>query len=264
MNNSSKNKKQEKQNIYITVAVILMMIGVVIAIAFSLAKNAAEGPVGLAEAAETTGENVTSGKPFRDTEDTKKPDTPQTEKHADAFMNEGEKENEKTPEKESEKEEIKAPPAEKAENSVPEFVCPVIGEVQKKASLEEPVFSMTMEDYRTHTGVDLYCPAGADVAAAADGTVLKIWDDAMMGMSLSIEHSGGAVTTYQNLADELCPGIEEGAVLKKGEIFASAGNTALAEVAEESHIHFELSINGTRVDPETYLTFPQTPTYAGE
>lgn len=271
MNNSSQNKKQEKQNIYVTVAVILMMIGVVIAIAFSLAKNAAEGPVGLSEATETTGENVTSGKSAADTEKIKETSTPETQENADAFMDGVE--NTLSPEKET-KTETKTQTNEEKDNeagsaaektdSIPEFVSPVMGELQKKASLETPVFSKTMEDYRTHTGVDIYCAEMSDVAAAADGTVLKIWDDAMMGMSVSIQHSGGAVTTYQNLSDDLCPGIEEGTRVKKGEIFASAGNTALAEVAEESHVHFELSINGTKVDPETYITFSATPTYSGE
>ena len=141
------------------------------------------------------------------------------------------------------------------------FVAPVSGEVLRYCSLEVPVFSQTMEDYRTHSGVDLYCSAGSDIAAVADGIVKKVWDDPMMGMSVSIEHSGGAVSVYQNLYDELPEGIEEGAAVRGGQIIATAGNTALLEVAEEDHLHFSMSINGKMVDPSEYIEFSAAPTH---
>ena len=77
----------------------------------------------------------------------------------------------------------------------------------------------------------------------------------MMGMSISIEHSGGAVSVYQNLYDEIPAGIEVGSRVQKGQVIATAGDTALSEISEDSHLHFELSVNGESVDPSDYIEF---------
>ncbi|MBE6714132.1 MAG: M23 family metallopeptidase [Ruminococcaceae bacterium] len=261
MNNNPKRKKAQNQSVYVTIVVIMMMVAVVIAIAVALAKESKDSTSLLEGAADTTGTLIMGDKENDSDAPSKDNETD------DVFFNESDKDTDKNEEndnyddqsaKDSESEQtVVTPPA----NILPQFHTPVNGEVLKACSLTVPVFSQTMEDYRTHTGVDLYCSSGCDISAAADGTIIDIKDDPMMGMSISIEHSGGAVSTYQNLYDELPTGIEVGKTVKMGQVIATAGNTALEEIAEECHLHFELSVNGKAVDPAEYIDFPEVPSY---
>jgi len=251
MNNNANKKKEQRQSVFITVVVIAMMVSIVVAVATALAKNDPSDPANWdttkepqkdSEKDQLSAGDLTS--PF-DTEDVFFGDDEDTEDTKKV------PEDTKKPEKDTEKSED----ADKAESPLPKFMSPVQGEIIKDYSMSVPVFSQTMEDYRTHSGVDLYCAAGCDVAAAAEGVVKEIWDDPMMGMSIAIEHTGGAVSVYQNLYDEIPEGIGVGTKVEKGQVIATAGDTALSEISEDSHLHFELKINGTAVDPCDYIEF---------
>ena len=62
------------------------------------------------------------------------------------------------------------------------FYLPIAGaSVSKGFSDTVATFSMTMNDSRTHTGVDLYAPVGTNVVACADGTVKEIVNDPFCG-----------------------------------------------------------------------------------
>ena len=115
------------------------------------------------------------------------------------------------------------------------------------------VFSNTMKDYRVHLGVDINTEQNAAVNAAADGTVSQIWEDALMGYCIAVIHSGDACTVYKNLAETLPEGIEEGAAVKAGQTIGYVGESAMVEIAEEPHLHFEMTVNGIAVDPLTYF-----------
>lgn len=138
--------------------------------------------------------------------------------------------------------------------ALPTFVFPIPeGEILRGHSVTVPVFSPTMEDYRTHTGVDIACENGGTVLAAADGKIGNFWYDPMMGYTLSVVHSGDAVSIYQGLSEDLPEGIEPGATVTAGQTIACGGNTALIECEDEPHIHFMLDIGGSYVDPVEYL-----------
>ena len=142
----------------------------------------------------------------------------------------------------------------KAEDMLPEFRCPVEGGVVAKGcSLTVPVFSATMNDYRVHRGLDFACAPGTPVLAAADGTVVEVRRDPMMGMTVSIRHSGDSVTTYKGLDMQTADIAHVGDKVSSGQVIGAAGDTALIESAEENHMHFELSIAGKTVDPADYL-----------
>ncbi len=137
---------------------------------------------------------------------------------------------------------------------LPRFASPVSGGIMLKGfSGTVPVFSYTMNDYRIHNGIDLACSAGSPVYAAADGTVKGIEDDPMMGVTVTIEHSGGAVTKYKGLSEDSLTMTKLGDHVACGQVIASAGDTALIESAEEGHVHFELYVNGEAKDPAEYI-----------
>ena len=140
-----------------------------------------------------------------------------------------------------------------AADPLPDFIAPVSGMVSKAYSVDVPVYSMTMEDYRAHTGVDIAASLGTAVRATAAGTVGEIWEDPMMGTCLSVVHSGGAKSVYKNLAPTVADGIAAGAAVKAGTVLGAVGESALAEIAESSHLHYELEIDGVRVNPADFM-----------
>jgi len=164
-------------------------------------------------------------------------------------------ETEETPETEAPA--VEEPPA----PAVPTFAAPVGGVVTKPFSDSVPVFSETMNDYRVHTGVDVAAGEGEAVLAAADGTVGAIWDDPLMGKCMTVVHEGEFVTTYKGLNEILPDGIAQGVTVSAGQPIAAVGDTALIEVAEEPHVHFEMTCAGVPVDPASYVTFAQSETY---
>ncbi len=144
------------------------------------------------------------------------------------------------------------------EDELPTFILPVSGIISMDYSDDVQVFSKTMNDYRTHLGVDIKSPIGSNVLAVADGVVTKVWEDPFMGTCVSIQHSGNAVSIYKNLAKNVQDGIVIGASVKSGDIIGTVGETAMNEIAEEPHLHYELKVNDLYVDPKEHMTFPSS------
>ena len=129
---------------------------------------------------------------------------------------------------------------------------PVEGEIFKGHDPNIQVWSETYGDYRVHLGIDIETEEFAPVYAAADGVVGKIWVDALMGQCLTINHANGFVSFYKNLDDTLADGIEEGCQVTRGTWIGNVGNTAISELADPAHLHFEMTNDGVFVDPEKY------------
>ncbi len=134
------------------------------------------------------------------------------------------------------------------------LALPTSGTIAKGHDATIQVWSETMGDYRVHLGIDIATEDGAPVYAAADGTVSKIWDDALMGRCVAISHGGEVYTFYKNLDSTLSSGIKEGSAVKCGEKIGEVGNTAIAELADEPHVHIEMTVNGLAVDPRDYFS----------
>ena len=96
--------------------------------------------------------------------------------------------------------------------------------------------------------------AAAPVVAAADGVISQIWDDPMMGKCVAISHSGDAYTIYKNLDPTLPEGTAVGCAVKAGDTIGNVGQSAVLELAEEPHLHFEMTVGGLSVDPLEYFS----------
>ena len=139
------------------------------------------------------------------------------------------------------------------ENKLPSFVLPVSGVISKKHDPSLQVFSNTMKDYRVHLGIDIVTDEASPVYAAADGKVDKIWEDPLMGNCIAVKHSGDCYTIYKNLAADLPDGIAEGTSVRAGQMIATVGESAMVEVAEEPHLHFEMTVADLSVNPLEYF-----------
>ena len=139
-------------------------------------------------------------------------------------------------------------------NTLPEFALPVGGVLSKKHSVDTQVFSPTLNEYRVHLGIDIATEEAAPVFAMAQGTIAQIWEDPMMGWSIAISHTGDAVTVYKNLSQQFAEGITVGAEVEAGQLLGSVGDSAMIEIAEEPHLHMEMTVKGLQVDPLDYFS----------
>lgn len=146
--------------------------------------------------------------------------------------------------------EVIDPELDKPEEKLPVYVRPTVGNVLKGYYKDSLVFSQTMQDFRTHSGVDIGGDMGANVGAYTDGIISKITNDPFMGTTVEISHEAGVTSVYKNLKKELPQGIALGVSVKAGETIGQIGDTAIIEIADEPHVHFELWVNGECINAE--------------
>ena len=143
-----------------------------------------------------------------------------------------------------------------AETTAPQSLSlslPVRGTLTKGHDATLQVYSSTMGDYRVHLGLDIATAENAPVYAAADGTVEKVWEDAMMGYCVALSHGDDTLSVYKNLSKTLADGIAVGQTVKAGQQIGCVGDTATLEIAEEPHLHFEIRKNTIPADPQKIL-----------
>lgn len=145
------------------------------------------------------------------------------------------------------------PDNDKTEDTALDFIAPVAGAVIKDHSLEMPVFSTTLGEWRVHTGIDISCGEGADVFASEAGVVTGIYSDPMLGYTVEITHSDDLKTRYSNLDKDACP-VKVGDSVQCGDKIGSVGDTSISELAEEPHLHFEVLLGGKKVNPLDYIS----------
>ena len=143
-----------------------------------------------------------------------------------------------------------------AENSVTEektleFQAPVAGEIIKDFAIDNLIFSNTLEEWTTHSGIDIKAEKTSVVAAAEAGTVESIKNDPRFGLTITISHGNGFKTIYSNLLTTEF--VNENEVVEKGQTIATVGESASFEFADESHLHFEMYKDGSPVNPTIYL-----------
>ncbi len=109
-----------------------------------------------------------------------------------------------------------------------------------------------------HLGIDLPAPAGAGVRAAASGRVVALRRRGADGLEIDLQHgtpaTGFYVTRYAHLgsvAPKLAMGQQNVAA---GEWIGRVGRTG---VTYGTHLHFEVRLAGTPVDPERFIALPR-------
>lgn len=186
-----------------------------------------------------------------DIEDSSQTPTPLPSDKPSKEENKNEKPSDPPSEKEDEKEQETVVPLPEE----PKWTTPVDGYVFKEHSTEDLVYSLTLGDYRTHSGIDISASAGSEVKCCLDGTVSAVFYDPMMGYCVSVSHSGGMVSHYKNLGERIPENIKEGATVKSGDLLGYVGESAMIEFADEAHLHFEIVVNEVESDPLDYLAY---------
>ncbi len=131
------------------------------------------------------------------------------------------------------------------------YVWPVMGEVIGAYSLEVLAYDETMGDWRTHSGVDIQAELGTEVGAITDGTVIAVEVDALMGPTVMIDHGENISSIYSSLGES--PMVEVGDEVTAGQVIGVVADTAPAEAALPSHLHFEMRDGNLAIDPIAFL-----------
>ncbi len=98
---------------------------------------------------------------------------------------------------------------------------------------------------RMHTGVDWAAPRGTPIIASGNGVVEKAGWAGGYGKQIMIRHANGYVSSYNHqsaFAKNIAPGVR----VRQGQVIGYVGSTGLSTGA---HLHYELIVNGTKVDP---------------
>ena len=132
------------------------------------------------------------------------------------------------------------------------FIAPVSGRVMKEHSTSVPAYSVTLEAWKIHTGIDILTEEAAEVFAVESGEVTAVYAHPMLGNTIEITHANGAVSRYSNLAADNLPLV--GTEIESGAKIGCVGDSAISELADEAHLHFEMLVNNTSVNPLDYIS----------
>lgn len=125
-----------------------------------------------------------------------------------------------------------------------QFVRPVDGRISSPFGYRmHPIFHVR----KMHTGVDMSAGMGTPIRAADSGTVVQAGWRGGYGKAVVISHGNGLATLYAHQSVIL---VSVGDTVKRGQIIGKVGSTGFSTGA---HLHFEVRINGTPVDPKRYL-----------
>ena len=131
------------------------------------------------------------------------------------------------------------------------FVMPLKGEIINEYSNGKPVKSKTLNEWRTHDGVDIKADIATPVKAASDGVVTAIDEDPMWGVCITIDHGNGYQTMYMGLNVNVS--VTKDQTVDIGTVLGSVGETAKIEIAEDSHLHFAMKKDGEWIDPMSMM-----------
>jgi murein DD-endopeptidase MepM/ murein hydrolase activator NlpD len=123
---------------------------------------------------------------------------------------------------------------------------PILGPITSGfGEREDPIIGGGEGEF--HKGVDIGSPDGTPVHAPADGRVIKAGPGTGYGREIEIDHGNGIVTVYGHLSGY---NVTEGENVVKGQVIGYVGHSGRTT---GSHLHYEVQVRGTAVNPHKYL-----------
>jgi len=131
------------------------------------------------------------------------------------------------------------------------MIMPVEGEIGLPYSADKLVFHATLNQWRTHKGLDIHAKEGTPVRTVLDGEVIEVITDRLMGIVITVQHDENLLTRYSNLSTGAM--VSVGDFVEKGQVISAVGKTSITKTEEGPLLHFQV-INDTKlVDPQLYL-----------
>lgn len=117
------------------------------------------------------------------------------------------------------------------------LVVPVAG---IRAGQLSDTFGDARGEGRVHDAIDIMAPRGTPVIAAAAGTVEKLFDSKLGGLTIYVRRPGGQWMDYYAHLDGYAPGMVEGRKVAQGEMIGMVGSTGDAS-PEAPHLHYAIN-----------------------
>ena len=130
------------------------------------------------------------------------------------------------------------------------ITLPTAGKILENFSGENLVYFPSVSEWRVHGGVDISAAEGEDVLCVYDGVVERVFTS-VLGESVLVNHNNGYKTLYANLSEQHFVAV--GNKVKKGATIGRASNTAVGDLSDEAHIHFEVLYDSVQVDPLEFI-----------
>lgn len=113
------------------------------------------------------------------------------------------------------------------------------------------VYNQTLGVYTGHMGIDFGAEKGAEVMAVYGGKIESVTTSYLQGTTVVIDHGNGLKSIYNSL--DALESLQEGQTVNKGQVIGTVSDNNRQEYKDGPHLHFEVTLNGERIDPDEYL-----------
>lgn len=124
--------------------------------------------------------------------------------------------------------------------------------IVKDYSGSELQYNDTLKQWEIHKAIDFQASDDLNVYAVADGTISNVYTNYLEGTVIEISHSDGIVSIYKSLNNEVSVAV--GDSVSAGQIIGQVADSMAQESNTGAHLHFEMTVNGVKVDPNDYLS----------
>lgn len=255
MHFQSKKRKNSK-GFYIALGVCLIAIGAAAWTTYTGVKNYLTPETPTQSAPQEAGKNV-SGVTVSEPESSKEPSSAPSSSRESSSSESSSKPEKKKQESSAPSSKAESKPEAKAEEKPQQtaaapssYAFPSGRTVTKEFSGDNPVYSLTMNDWRVHQGTDFAAEKGSTVKTIAPGVVKDVTDDPLLGKTVVVDHGGGVVAYYCGLGDTVMVKVGD-SVITAQEI--GSVKSVPSECVEEPHLHLGIQKDGAWVDPMSLL-----------
>ena len=128
---------------------------------------------------------------------------------------------------------------------------PLEGEIVTEFTNDSLIYSETLDEWRTHLGLDIKASINTKVKAPMAGVIKSVYEDELWGKVIVIDHGDGLESKLANLGTTEM--VREGLEIAKGDHIATVGKSAKIEILMEEHLHFEVIKDGKNIDPRSII-----------
>lgn len=131
-----------------------------------------------------------------------------------------------------------------------ELSWPVEGSVLMNYSMDHSIYFATLDQYKYNPAMIISANVGDDVASAAEGTIVKVFDDAQTGTTVVMDIGDGYELTYGQLQELR---FKEGAAISAGDVIGTVAQASKYYSLEGNNLYFAMTKDNEPTNPLDYL-----------
>ncbi len=130
------------------------------------------------------------------------------------------------------------------------LVWPIVGDVLINYSMDQTIYFPTLQQYKYNPAIVISATQGENIAAAADGRVISVAYDPVIGNTVVMDLGNGYELTYGQLDNII---VSEGSYVSVGDYIATVASPTKYYSLEGTNVYFKLTKDGEPVNPMTRL-----------